>query len=83
MAPAREEAEMQDKRRLYRSADEKMVAGVCGGLAEYFDVDPTIVRVAYVLLTLVSGLFPGVILYAVLAIVMPMTPQGLPPITRP
>ena len=74
---------MQDKRRLYRSADEKMVAGVCGGLAEYFDVDPTIVRVAYVLLTLVSGLFPGVILYAVLAIVMPVTPQGLPPITRP
>ena len=73
---------MQDKRRLYRSPDEKMIAGVCGGLAEYFDVDPTIVRVAYVLLTLVSGIFPGVVLYAVLAMVMPVTPQGMPPITR-
>ena len=56
---------------------------VCGGLAEYFDVDPTIVRVAYVLLTLVTGMFPGAVLYAVLAIVMPVGPQGLPPITRP
>lgn len=74
---------MQDKRRLYRSRDEKMVAGVCGGLAEYFDVDPTIVRVAYALLTLVSGVFPGVVLYAVLAVVMPVEPQGLPPVPRP
>ncbi|MEW6337953.1 MAG: PspC domain-containing protein [Acidobacteriota bacterium] len=47
------------------------LAGVCSGLAEYFDVDPTLVRVAYLSATVLSGLFPGVILYLVLALFIP------------
>ncbi len=48
-----------------------MVAGVCGGLAEYFDMDPTIVRLLYVVLSIVSVAFPGILVYLILWIVMP------------
>jgi phage shock protein C len=48
-----------------------MIAGVCGGLAEYFDLDPTLVRVGYVLLSVLSAGFPGLLVYIVLAIIMP------------
>ncbi|MDI6802755.1 MAG: PspC domain-containing protein [Bacteroidota bacterium] len=55
---------------LRRSIENKKIAGVCGGLAEYLDIDPTIVRLIFVLLTLSSfGL--GILLYIVLAIAMP------------
>ena len=57
-------------KRLYRSSD-RVVAGVCGGIAEYFDIDPTLIRVAYVVLTLFSVAFPGLILYIILMILMP------------
>lgn len=53
-----------------RRADAKL-AGVCSGLAEYFDSDPTLVRVGYLSATVLSGLFPGVILYIVLAVFIP------------
>jgi phage shock protein C len=58
-------------RRLTRSSRHKMIAGVCGGLAEYFDLDPTVVRVAYVLISIVSVAFPGILAYIVLMFVMP------------
>jgi phage shock protein PspC (stress-responsive transcriptional regulator) len=56
-------------KRLYRSADQRMLLGVCGGLAEYFETDATLVRVIFLLLALVGG--GGVIVYIALAIVMP------------
>ena len=52
-------------------SNERKISGVCGGIAEYFDVDPTLVRVAYAFLTAFCAGFPGLILYIVLAIVMP------------
>ena len=58
-------------RRLTRSRRHKMIAGVCGGLADYFDLDPTVVRVAYVLLSIASVAFPGILAYIVLMFVMP------------
>ncbi len=58
------------EKRLYRSRSDRMVWGVCGGLAKYFDVDPTIVRVIAVLSVFVSGL--GILAYIILAIVVPM-----------
>jgi phage shock protein C len=58
-------------KRLYKSDDNKMLDGVCAGVAEYFDIDPTIVRVAYVLLSLMTGGFPGLIGYIILAIIIP------------
>lgn len=60
---------MSDKQ-LMRSQD-RMVAGVAGGLAEYFDIDPTLVRVLFVLLTLFSGGGLGIITYIVLWVIMP------------
>jgi len=48
-----------------------MIAGVCGGLAEYFQLDPTVVRVAYVLISIVSVAFPGILAYIILMFVMP------------
>ena len=48
-----------------------MVGGVCAGLAEYFDIDPTVVRVVYAALSLFSAGFPGIILYILLSIIMP------------
>ena len=58
------------EKRLMKSADKKF-CGVCGGIANYFDIDPTIIRVIYAALTLFSAAFPGIILYFVLAVVMP------------
>ncbi len=60
--------------RLTRSRNNKMIAGVCGGLAEYFAIDPVIVRLIFVLVTLTSGI--GLLFYPVLWIVMPKAGPG-------
>lgn len=57
------------KKKLLRSQD-RIVAGVCGGIANYFDADPTIVRLLYALLTFCTA-FSGILLYPVLWIIMP------------
>jgi phage shock protein C len=62
-------------KRLYRSNDERVLWGVCGGIAEYLEVDPTIVRLIWVLLTLAS-LGMGIILYIIAAIIIPREPKG-------
>ena len=46
---------MEEPRKLYRSRTQRMVAGVCGGLAEYFNVDTTVIRVLFLVLTLFGG----------------------------
>jgi phage shock protein C len=58
------------RRKLTRSRD-KMIAGVCGGIAEYFQMDPTLVRVLYVLVSILSAAFPGILAYIILMFVMP------------
>lgn len=60
-------------KRLYRSETNRQIAGVCGGLAEYFSIDTTLVRLAFILTTLLGG--PGVIAYIVLWIVVPEESQ--------
>ena len=62
---------MAPTRKLKKSTTNKKVAGVCGGIADYFDLDPTLVRVGYILLTLLSTGFPGILVYIILAFVMP------------
>ena len=57
-------------KRLTRSTN-KVVAGVCGGIAEYFEIDPTLVRIAYAALTVFSAGFPGVLLYLIMLMLMP------------
>jgi len=62
---------MNTTKRLTRSYDDRMIAGVCGGIAQYFDVDPTLVRAGYVLMSAVSAGFPGLLIYAILWLIMP------------
>jgi phage shock protein C len=56
---------------LVRSRDDRMIAGVCGGLAKWLGWDPTAVRVLYVLASCLSVAFPGILVYIILALVMP------------
>jgi phage shock protein PspC (stress-responsive transcriptional regulator) len=56
---------------LRRSRDNRMIAGVVGGLAEYFGFDPTIARVVYVVGSVVSAAFPGMLVYLILWVVIP------------
>lgn len=58
------------EKKLTRSTN-KMVSGVCAGIAEYLDVDPTLVRIIYAALTVFSAGFPGVLLYIILLLIMP------------
>jgi phage shock protein C len=60
---------------LYRSRRYKIIAGVCGGLAEWLGWSPTLVRVLYVVLSIISVAFPGILAYIILWIVMPQAPQ--------
>jgi phage shock protein C len=57
--------------KLTKSSTDKVLAGVCGGIAAYFDLDPVLVRVGYVLLSFLVAGFPGLLAYIVLAIMMP------------
>lgn len=59
------------EKRLKRSRSERMLFGVCGGLGKYFGVDPTLIRLAFVFLILLSGIFPGIVIYIIMAIIMP------------
>jgi phage shock protein C len=59
-------------KRLMRSSTDKKLGGVCAGLAEYFDMDPTLVRVLWLIATLVPG--PNIIVYIILWIVLPLAP---------
>ncbi len=61
------------KKRLYRSRSDRRIAGVCGGIADYLAVDPTIVRIIWVLFGIAGG--PGVILYVIVAAIVPEEPQ--------
>ena len=56
---------------LRRSRSNKMIAGVIGGLARYFGFDPTMARVIYVVLSVISVAFPGILVYILLWIIMP------------
>ena len=57
------------KKRLYKSSTDKKVCGVCGGIANYFDVDPTVIRLIWVIFTLVGG--SGLIAYIIAANIKP------------
>lgn len=57
------------QRKLYRSEEYVMISGVCGGIAEFFDIDPTIIRVLWVIISLFWGV--GIIIYIAMAIIVP------------
>jgi phage shock protein C len=61
---------------LYRPRDDRMIAGVCAGIARYFGWSPTSVRVVYVLGSILSAAFPGTVVYIALWLLMPGDPKG-------
>lgn len=63
----------KNRKRLYRSATDKKLCGVCGGLGEYFDLDPTLIRLVVVLLT-IFGFSTGIWIYILAAIIIPDAP---------
>lgn len=65
-------------KRLYRSRDDVLIAGVLAGIGEYFEVDPTIVRIIGVLVALVTGIVPFVIVYIIAVIIIPKRSEHEP-----
>ncbi len=61
------------EKRLYRSVNNKMIAGVCGGVAEYFGLDPALVRLGWIVFCALGG--SGVLAYIIAAIVIPKAPE--------
>jgi len=68
---AKKKEAKENIKRLYRSRSNKVIAGVCGGIGEYFNVDPVAIRLLWVLLTAFSGLFPGLLAYLIAWLVIP------------
>lgn len=56
---------------LHRSRRYRMIAGVCGGIAEWLDWNPTLVRILFVLISILSAAFPGIVVYIIMWVVMP------------
>jgi len=63
--------DLNSPKRLTRSIKDRMLAGVCGGIADYMVVDPTVVRLIFALATFFTVLFPGVMIYLIMWIVVP------------
>jgi phage shock protein C len=61
---------------LRRSRKHRMIGGVIGGLADYFERDPTLLRVLYVIVSVVSAAFPGILVYIVLWVIIPQEAEG-------
>lgn len=64
---------MEDRKKLYRSIDERIVGGVCGGIAEYFRIDPVLVRIIFILLVFGAG--TGLLAYIIAWIIVPEEPR--------
>ncbi len=64
---------------LTRSRTNRIVAGVCGGLGEYLEIDPNIIRVAWVVATVLLGFFPGIFVYGLIWL---LVPDEAPPVTE-
>ncbi len=62
-------------KKLYKTEQDKVICGVCGGIGEYLDLDPNIVRLIAVLITIFSAGFPTVVAYIVMACVLPFKSQ--------
>lgn len=65
-----------EPKRLYRSEKNKIFAGICGGLGEYFAVDPTALRLGWLLIVIFSGIFPGIIAYIIAIFIIPLHPSA-------
>lgn len=62
-------------KRLYRSRRDRKIAGICGGLGEYLELDPTLIRLILVFLAFITGIFPAVLAYLISWIIIPLKPK--------
>lgn len=60
------------EKRLYRSSDNKIIFGICGGIGEYFNIDPTLIRLVFLMMCFMLG--GGFIVYLIAALIMPLRP---------
>jgi phage shock protein C len=69
-------------KKLYKSENDKVLSGVIGGIGEYYDTDPTLLRLVFILVTILTGIFPFIIGYIIAAIIVPDKPRvySVPPI---
>jgi phage shock protein C len=58
-------------KKLYRSTTDRWIAGVCGGIGEYLEIDPNVIRVIWVIITALTGFLPGILVYILLWIILP------------
>jgi len=61
-------------KRLYRSRENRVLAGVLGGFGEYFSIDPVIFRLVYILIIILTAIVPGILLYIIAALIIPEAP---------
>ena len=64
-------------KRLYKSKTNKVIAGVIGGLGEYYEVDPSLLRLAYILIAVLTAVFPAIVGYLVACLVIPSQPSAI------
>jgi len=64
------------KKKLYRSRVDRVFAGLCGGVAEYFDVDSSLIRIFYLFITIFGAVIPGLLVYLLGILVVPAKPLG-------
>lgn len=62
-------------KRLYKSSTNKTLCGVCGGIGEYFNIDPTLIRLAWIIFSLAGG--SGVLAYIIAALIIPEAPNNI------
>ncbi len=62
---------MKEVKRLYRSKTNRVWAGICGGLGEYFEIDPVVMRVGWIVISMVTGVIPGIIAYIITIFIIP------------
>lgn len=65
-------------KKLYKSTTNKIIAGVIGGIGEYFNIDPVLLRILWLLVVMASGFFPGIIVYIIAIFIIPKLPKDLP-----
>lgn len=71
-----EKTEGPEKTILYRSTTNRKLKGICGGIGEYFSIDPTIVRILWVVGTIITHIIPGIVIYIVMAYIVPEAPES-------
>ncbi|MCM1115841.1 MAG: PspC domain-containing protein [Clostridium sp.] len=62
-------------KKIYRSKNDRLLSGVCGGIAQYFNCDPTIIRLIWALVSLFSAAVPGVLIYVICLVIIPEEPD--------